>query len=108
MTKELQAHIQRFLATAKCPLIVITGPTACGKTDLSIEVCQLFNGEGINADSRQVYSDIRIGNALITESEKKNVPHHLFSFRSPLSTLTVAGYKTLAEEKINEIHGRKT
>jgi tRNA dimethylallyltransferase len=101
---ELIHKLNKFLETAKTPLVIITGPTACGKTALSIELCKQFNGQVINADSRQIYTDMPIGSELITEKEMQGVPHHLFGIRSPLEPMTVAEYKELVEKKIDEIH----
>ena len=58
-------------------IIIIVGPTAVGKTALSIELAKHFNGEIINGDSLQVYKGLDIGTAKVTEEEKEGVPHHL-------------------------------
>ena len=57
-------------------VIVITGPTAVGKTKLSIELAKRYNGEIINADAVQVYKGLDIGSAKVTEEEKEDIPHH--------------------------------
>lgn len=64
--------------TRTWPLIVIAGPTAVGKTDLSIKIAQQFQGEIINADSMQVYRELNIGTGKIKEDEKQGIAHHLF------------------------------
>ena len=64
-------------------IIVIVGPTGVGKTKLSIELAKHYNGEIINADSMQIYKNLNIGTAKITEEEKENIPHHLFDIKSP-------------------------
>ena len=58
-------------------VIVITGPTCVGKTKLSIELAKLLNGEIINADSTQVYRNMNIGTAKVTEEEKMGIKHYL-------------------------------
>ena len=62
----------------KQPLIIITGPTAVGKTALSVETALKLGGEIISADSMQVYRGMDIGTAKIKEEEKKGVPHHRY------------------------------
>ena len=58
-------------------VIVITGPTAVGKTKLSIELAKKYNGEIINADSTQIFKDLDIATAKVTDDEKQNIVHHL-------------------------------
>ena len=67
----------------KKPLIVIAGPTACGKTDLSIELAQKIGGEIISGDSMQVYKYMDIGTAKIRSEEMDGVPHHLIDILEP-------------------------
>lgn len=57
-------------------IIVVAGPTGVGKTRLSVELAKRYNAEVINADSMQVYKELNIGTAKVTEKEKENVPHH--------------------------------
>jgi len=92
-------------------ILVITGPTASGKTGVSIEIAQFFQEKGIgaeiiNADSRQIYTDLPITVAVPTFEERKNIPHHLFEYISPVKTYNVAEWKKDALEKIKEIHSR--
>jgi len=97
-------EIKAFLATAQKPLLVVVGPTASGKTQLAVELAHQFNGEVSNADSRQIYQEMQIGNELTKPEEMEGVPHHMLS-RYPLSqTVSVAEYKNAAEEIIDEIH----
>lgn len=103
---QLANELLKWLATAQKPLLVVVGPTASGKTSLAVELARKFDGEVINADSRQIYQDIRIGNALTSKNEMKEIPHHLFS-AFPLSHgVTVVEYKELCEGKIDEIQDR--
>ena len=62
-------------------VIVILGPTAVGKTKLSVELAKKLNGEIINADSTQVYKNLNIGTAKVTEEEKQGIAHHLFDIK---------------------------
>ena len=61
-------------------VVVIVGPTASGKTRLSIEIAKRFNGEIISADSMQIYRHMNIGTAKPTEEERCGIPHHLMDF----------------------------
>ncbi len=76
----------------KPKIIVIVGPTAAGKTSLSIELAQKFNGEIISADSRQVYGGLNLGTGKITEKEMQGIPHHLLNVVDPKDTYTVADF----------------
>lgn len=62
-------------------IIVVAGPTGVGKTRLSVELAKRYNAEVINADSMQVYKELNIGTAKVTETEKENIPHHLFDIK---------------------------
>ena len=88
------------------PLIVLLGPTAVGKTALSLDLCQAFAGEIISADSRQIYRGMDIGTAKATPAEQARAPHHLIDIRDPDETLTLAEYQALAYAAIDAIHGR--
>ena len=84
-------------------VIVITGPTGVGKTKASIELAKKLNGEIINADAMQVYKGLNIGTAKIKESEKDNIPHHLFDIKNIDEEYTIYHYKKDARNKIDEI-----
>ena len=84
-------------------IIVITGPTCVGKTKLSIEIAKKLNGEIINADSTQVYKNLDIATAKVTEEEKEDIPHHLFDIREINEDYTVCDYQKDARLKIDEI-----
>ena len=62
-------------------ILAIVGPTAVGKTKLSIELSKIYNGEVVNADSTQVYKGLDIGTAKVTKDEKCGVVHHLFDIK---------------------------
>jgi tRNA dimethylallyltransferase len=86
------------------PLLVIVGPTAVGKTALSIALAQKFDGEIVSADSRLFYKDMDIGTAKPTIEQRTAVPHHLIDLCRPDQTITLAQYQRLAYETIDAIH----
>lgn len=87
-------------------VVAIVGPTASGKTALSIELAKKYNGEIINGDSMQIYKGLDIGTAKITAEEMQGVPHHLLSFKEPTESFSVADYQKLVRAKISEIQAR--
>ncbi len=87
----------------KVDVLAIVGPTASGKTALSIELAKLVNGEIINGDSTQVYKGFDIGTAKITEEEMNGVPHHLFDMKEPAEEFSVAEYQKVVRDCIREI-----
>jgi tRNA dimethylallyltransferase len=87
-------------------LLVIVGPTAVGKTDLSLSIAKEFNGEIISADSRLFYKGLDIGTAKPSMAERSVVPHHLIDICRPDQTLTLGEYQRLAYRKIEEIEDR--
>lgn len=91
---------------SKQKLLVILGPTAVGKTALSIELAQRFDGEIISGDSMQIYRGMDIGTAKIKAEEMKGIPHHLIDILDPSESFSVAEFQTLVREKINEISSR--
>ena len=88
-------------------LIIITGPTASGKTALAIKLAKRFNGEIISADSRAIYKGIDIASAKPSLEEREGVPHWGFDLAEPDQTFTAADFKKYAFEKISEIHSRR-
>jgi len=90
----------------KKPLLVIVGPTASGKTALSIELAKKYNGEIISADSMQIYKDMDIATAKPTIDEMQGIPHHLISFLDSDKPFSVADYINLANQKIEDVLGR--
>ncbi len=86
-------------------LIVLTGPTASGKSSLAVKIAlSAGNGEVISADSRQIYQGTDIGTGKVSLEEMKGIPHHLLNIFSAKEEFTVAQYKQMAEEKIQNIH----
>ncbi|MCR5685490.1 MAG: tRNA (adenosine(37)-N6)-dimethylallyltransferase MiaA [Lachnospiraceae bacterium] len=87
-------------------LIIINGPTAVGKTAVSVELAKLIGGEIISADSMQVYRGMDIGTAKVTYEEMKGIPHHLIDILEPDEEFGVISFKEMAQKKINEITDR--
>ncbi len=84
-------------------VIVICGPTAVGKTKMSVELAKRLDGEIINADSTQVFRMMNIGTAKVTEEEKENIPHHLFDIKNPNEDYTVYDYQKDCRYYIDDI-----
>jgi tRNA dimethylallyltransferase len=91
---------------SKQKLLVLIGPTAVGKTKLSIELAHQFNGEIISGDSMQIYKGMDIGTAKIKQEEMEGIPHHLIDILDPSENFSVAEFQTLVRAKINEISQR--
>ncbi len=94
--------------TQKKPLIILTGPTAVGKTSLSIKLAKEINGEIISADSMQVYKGMDIGTAKIKPEEMQGVKHYLIDELEPSEEFNVAVFKEKCDKYIEEIysHGK--
>jgi tRNA dimethylallyltransferase len=84
-------------------VLIIVGPTASGKTSLSIQLAKKFNGEIISADSRQVYQGLDLGTGKVTEVEKQGIPHYLLDVANPHDTYTVADYVRDGQNAISAI-----
>lgn len=87
-------------------VIVISGPTASGKTALSVELAKRYNGEVVSADSMQIYTDMDIASAKPTLKERQDIPHHLVGFLDPAESFSVADYVRLCDECVRDILGR--
>lgn len=87
-------------------VIVIIGPTAVGKTKLSVELAKTLNGEIISGDSMQIYKGMDIGTAKIKEEEKDGIPHHLIDIIEPDESYSVAQFQKSVRELISKIHKR--
>lgn len=91
----------------KKPLIVIVGPTAVGKTSISVDLAQRFDGEIVSADSRSFYRGMDIGTAKPTLEEMRGIPHHLIDVADPDEIWNLAIFQRRAYQAIDEIHDRE-
>ena len=88
------------------PMVVLTGPTAVGKTELSIRLAEALDGEIISADSMQVYKKMNIGTAKIRKEEMRGIPHHLIDVLDPAEEFNVARFQEMAKEALAGIYER--
>ncbi len=89
------------------PLLVVVGPTAAGKTAVSLRIASKYNGEIISADSRLFYRGLDIGTAKPTRAERAQIPHHLIDICAPDETLSLGEYQQLAYAAIEDVQRRK-
>lgn len=94
------------MSDIKPKVLVIAGPTASGKTSLSIQLAKDFNGEIISADSRQIYKTLDIGTGKVTPEEMNGVPHHLIDIIEPIKTYNADDFKKDAQKTIKKINSR--
>ena len=87
-------------------ILVIAGPTAVGKTDISIQLAKRLNGEIISTDSMQIYKHMDIGSAKISKEEMDGVVHHLIDFVEPSEEFSVSEFQILAKNVIKDIQSR--
>lgn len=87
-------------------LLILAGPTAVGKTDISIKLAKRLDGEIISADSMQIYKYMDIGSAKVSKEEMDGIPHHMIDIVEPDQNFNVSEFKKLAEEEIDEISSR--
>lgn len=109
MLESFQSSIDAFIQT-ESPLpkvIVIYGPTACGKTRLSIEIAQYLNTEIISADSRQIYKYMDIGTGKVTEEEMQWVPHHMLNVIDPSQVFSMVDFAKMWVPIIDGLHRQK-
>ncbi|GGM22049.1 tRNA dimethylallyltransferase [Paraliobacillus quinghaiensis] len=90
----------------KQPVISVVGPTAVGKTALSVEIAKRFNGEVISGDSMQIYKGMDIGTAKVTSEEKAGIPHYLLDIKTPDQNFSVADFQSEVRHHINKISKR--
>lgn len=90
----------------KPPMVILTGPTAAGKTKLSISLAKSIGGEILSADSMQVYEYMDIGSAKITKEEMQGVPHHLIDVLKPWEEFNVVVFQQMCKEAIRGIYSR--
>ncbi|WML35002.1 tRNA (adenosine(37)-N6)-dimethylallyltransferase MiaA [Clostridium sp. OS1-26] len=88
-------------------LFILAGPTAVGKTDISIKLAKRLNGEVVSADSMQIYKHMDIGSAKITKEEMQGVPHYLIDIVEPEESFNVSEFKKMAKKAIDNIDERQ-
>src|SRR3989338_2896442 len=94
------------MSLMRLPVIFIVGPTAAGKTEISVKLAKKINGEIVCCDSMQIYKGMDILTAQPSKNQKSAVKHHLFCIKKPTEGFSVAQYRKLALKKIKEIHNR--
>jgi len=100
------APAQRKIVATKPPLVVVLGPTASGKTALSLALAGKFEGEIVNCDSVAMYREFNIGTAKPSAAERARVPHHLFDCVDPAGPMTAGEYARQARQVLAEIKSR--
>ncbi len=95
MLSFFREEIDRYLEekSERPKIIVIYGPTACGKTTLSLEIAKYLNTEIISADSRQIYRGLDIGTGKITEAEMRGIPHHMIDIIDPSEKYSMVDFR---------------
>ncbi len=88
------------------PVVAVVGPTAAGKSELSLSLAQALDSEVVNADSMQLYRGMDIGTAKLSPAERAGVPHHLLDIWPVTQTASVSEYQALARQAIDDIRGR--
>ena len=94
------------MTNTKPKLIAVVGPTASGKTELSLRLAEALNGEILSCDSMQIYRGMDVGTAKPSAKERRGIPHHLIDIVSPEESFSCADYKRLAEEAIRDALSR--
>src|SRR5574341_2297439 len=87
-------------------VVFVVGPTAVGKSQMAVELAELFDGEIVGADSRQVYRGLDIGTAKPTAAQRARVPHHLIDVVEPDEPFSLAHYLGLARSAIGDVASR--
>mgnify|MGYP003548518825 CR=1 FL=1 len=90
----------------KPKLVIIAGPTAVGKTEISIQLAHAINGEIISADSMQVYKRMDIGSAKIMSEEMQGIQHYLIDVLEPTEEFNIVRFQTMAKEAMAEIYAK--
>ena len=93
-------------ALSKPRVVAVGGPTATGKTALSVALAKEFGGEIINADSMQVYKNLNVGTAKPTAEERQGIPHHLLDFLTPETPYSVADFTAAAAPLITRLNAQ--
>jgi tRNA dimethylallyltransferase len=106
MSSNKISKVQRLKSKGKPVLVVIVGPTAVGKTEISLQLAEGLGGEIVSADSRLFYRGMDIGTAKPTPAERLHIPHHLIDVAYPDETWSLAVFQLAAVEAIADIHRR--
>ena len=94
------------LCNKKHPVLAVVGPTATGKTALGVTLAETFGGEGISADSMQLYKGLDVGTAKVTPDETHGIPHHAVDLLTPDEPFSVADFGALAGRLEADISAR--
>lgn len=105
-TEEIAGSGTAAEEAVKPPLLIVTGPTAVGKTAVSVQLAKAVGGEIISADSMQVYRHMDIGSAKVRPEEMEGVPHHLIDVLEPTEDFSAAVFQQMAREALKGIYGR--
>ena len=97
---------EEALTSPSASVLFIVGPTAVGKSALALQLARAFDGEVVNADSRQVYRLMDIGTAKLSPEDRARVPHHLVDILDPDQQFSLARFLKLAQQTIQDVHGR--
>lgn len=92
------------MSSTKKPLVILAGPTAAGKTSLSVRLAKRIGGEIISADSMQVYRHMDIGTAKVRPEEMEGVPHHLIDYIEPSENYSIADFSRMARKTIGKVY----
>ena len=99
-------HWQRTMADGRPKVVILCGPTASGKTQLSLELAQRWGGEVVNADSTQIYAGLDVGTDKIAPEDRQGIPHHLLDLVTPEETFTAADYARIARNILHDLTER--
>ena len=100
---KLKRNLRELYNMTNQKLVIITGPTAVGKTSISIKLAKKIGGEIISADSMQIYRNMNIGTAKIKQEEMQGIPHYLIDCLNPDEEFNVAIFQNMAKKAILEI-----
>jgi tRNA dimethylallyltransferase len=106
LSSEIISQLDTFLSVHPTGTIVVYGPTACGKTAMSIDIAKYCNSEIVSADARQIYTGLDIGTGKITPEEMQNIPHYMIDVCSVEDEFSVYTYRDMATTYIENIRNK--